>query len=115
MIKGLGKHLLTYSIPCLMAASFITQLGVQIHRNGQYRDLGEGYRVRETASERIFALGNGRFCKDDNMDDLIDKTLINLPVSPMMGGPGYVSQTVQTTAEDQRRFERANILLKSHR
>ncbi len=102
-----------YGVPYMIIGSASFQLGLQDHRNSQYHDLGEGYRVRETATERIFVFGNGRFGVEDKKEGGLDKVLINLPISPMMGGPGYVPFKVKTTPEDIKNFERASSLLKS--
>jgi hypothetical protein len=111
MRKGALKEL---GIVCFAGALYLVQPAAAIWMNNKFEDIGEGYKVREIGNQRQFYIGAdmglARICIDENNDGSLDKTLRNMPVSPMMGGPGYRLMETKTTSEDRENFERANWL-----
>ncbi len=103
----------------LVGAIYFSPTIVGIWMNNKFRDIGEGYSVREIGNHRQFYIGANmglaRLCIDENMDGTLDKTLINMPISPYMGGPGYRLIGTETTAADRGGFGRANYLLSQKR
>jgi hypothetical protein len=83
--------------------------------NSKFKDIGEGYAVREIGNQRQFYIGDemglARLAIDENKDGTLDKVFKNMPISPMMGGPGYRLMETETTATDREKFERAKYLL----
>ncbi len=104
-----------WAIPCMLIGSYCFNIGLNAYRISQYRQLGEGYSVRETASERIFTLGNGRGGRDYNKNGTLDQVFVTMALSPMMGGPGFASWPIKTTEDDLKRFERAHYLLNKNK
>src|SRR3989344_5910950 len=100
-----------FTIPFFMVGSFAFQIGVNAWRNSHIRQLGEGYNVREIGDERLFYLGNGRFCLDNNHDGVPDATFVQGVIGPLQGGPGYIPIRVKTNDDDYKRLSRANYLL----
>ncbi len=114
MKLNIERHLTRLGLAIIVRA-FAAQIGIPIWMNSKFRDIGEGYSVREIGNERQFYIGSyagaARLCIDKGLDGILDQTLVNVPISPMMGGPGYRLMLTKTTEEDRRRFERANYLL----
>ena len=112
MRKGFLKGLATLG---LAGTIYFSPAVVAIWQNIKFKDIGEEYKVREIGNQREIYIGAdgglARLCIDENKDGTLDKTLRNMPISPMMGGPGYRTMKVETTAEDREKFERANYLL----
>ena len=109
MGEGFSKKLGIFS---LVVALYFSQPAVAIWQNSKLENIGEGYKVREIGNQRQFYIGVhmelARLYVDENMDGTLDKTLTNMPISPMMGGPGYSLMETETTVQDRERFERAN-------
>jgi hypothetical protein len=114
-LKGLGMRLEMCTFAGVLVGALYSPLVVAIWFNDQFEEVGEGYKVRELGDQRQFYVGDdmglARLCVDENKDGTLDKTFRNMPISSMMGGPGYRLMEVETTAEDRKRFERANYLL----
>ena len=112
MRKGFLKELATFG---LVGALYFAQPAVAIWQNSKFEDIGEGYKVREIGNQRQFYIGAdmgmARLVVDENKDGTLDKTLRNMPISPMMGGPGYRLMETETTAADREKFEKAKYLL----
>ena len=112
MKEGFSKKLGIFG---LVGALYFSQLEVAIWQNSKFENIGEGYKVREIGNQRQFYIGTdmglARLCIDENKDSTLDRTLRNMPISPMMGGPGYRLMETETTAQDRERFERAKYLL----
>ncbi len=96
-------------------AVYYSFLGLQILVNPKWRDLPESFSVRDMGKHREFYVGTSsgaaRVCIDEDKNGTLDRVMVNAPISAYMGGPGYRLMTVETTEEDQRKFERANYLL----
>lgn len=108
------------SLTTLAAAVFagIVQFGPMatgLLLNTKFEDVGEGYKVREVCNQRVIYVGKtmglGRFIIDEDMDGSLDRTMLNMPISPYMGGPGYRLMDTETTPEDREKFERVMYLL----
>lgn len=88
---------------------------ISICTNSKFKDISEGYKVREIGNQRQFYIGTkmglSRLAIDENKDGTLDKTLSNIPISAFMGGPGYRLMETETTTEDREKFERAKYLL----
>ena len=99
----------------LAGALYFSPTAVAIWQNSKFEDIGEGYKVREIGNQRQFYtgadMGLARLAIDENKDGTLDKVLRNMPISPMMGGPGYRLMETETTAQDREKFERAKYLL----
>ncbi|MBS3083659.1 hypothetical protein J4423_02540 [Candidatus Pacearchaeota archaeon] len=107
-----------YAFGAFIAAIYYSFLGGQaLVTKNRFRDMKEGFAVSETESRRMFYIGDtmglARVCTDNNKDGVLDETLVNMPISAMMGGPGYRLMRVETTEEDRNKFERAKYLLKN--
>ena len=102
-------------IPAYLALGvYSIVLGLQIFLGTQWRDLGEGFSVRDVGQRLIYIgqdRGLARCCLDKGKNGTLNATFINMPISPMMGGPGYRLVKVETTEEDRKKFDRANYLL----
>ncbi len=110
--KRLAEEIVMFG---LLGAVWFSPTAVGIWQNSKFKDIGEGYKVRETGNQREFYIGTtcgqARLVVDENKDGTLDKTLINAPISPYMGGPGYRTMGTETTASDREKFTRANYLL----
>ena len=115
MVKEFLKGLATLGLAGAVGAIYFSPTAVAIYMNSKFKDIGEGYTVREIDNQSQFYSGTnggaGRLCIDENMDGTLDKVLVNMPVGPYMGGPGYRLMKPKTTATDREKFERANYLL----
>ena len=56
-------------------------------------------------------MGLARLAVDKNKDGILDEVYRNIPISAMMGGPGWRLMETETTATDREKFERAKYLL----
>ena len=112
MKLNIKKHLTRLGLAIILGG-YAAQFGIPIWMNSQFRDIGEGYSVREICNERQFYIGSyagaARLCIDNGMDGTLDQTWVNAPISPMMGGPGYRLMVTKTTEEDYKRFGKANV------
>ncbi len=119
MNKGIIKNIRAYGTMGLFGIVYLAQIGISTYANSKFHDLGDGLAVREIFGNRTYYLGNYngsyRFCSDNNRDGLIDNTFVAMPLSPLMGGPGYSLLTVKTTREDIIRFEEAKRLFSLER
>ncbi len=123
-LKNFGTNCLLWAI----GAGYFATFAVPLWMNSKFRDIGEGYRVREIRNQRLYCqivprldrpdpifgmqyyvIGN-RYYLDRNKDGTLDETWINIPISPAMGGPGWKPITTTTTEEDRKKFQRANYL-----
>lgn len=112
MEKGFLKELATLG---LAGAIYFSPLAVGIWANSKFKDIGEGYSVREIGNQRQFYIGAemglARLAIDENKDGTLDKVYRNMPISAFMGGPGYRLMETETTATDREKFARAEQLL----
>lgn len=99
----------------LVSAIYFSPAAVGIWMNSKFKDIGEGYKVREIDNQRQIYIGAemglARLAIDENKDGTLDKTLKNMPISAFMGGPGYRLMETEITAEDRKEFEKANYIL----
>jgi len=109
-IIKLKERIVNCTAGLLAFALFYSPLIFSIWANNQFKELGEGYRVRDLFGSRMFHRERNRVYLDNNRDGILDQTCVNMPVSPFMGGPGWRLFQTKTTEEDLRNFQRANYL-----
>ena len=99
----------------ILGATYAAFLGIQMLFSGKYREIGEGFSVREMKNQRMVYIGTqyglARVAIDKDKDGTLDEVLQNYPISAFMGGPGYRAGVSKITEEDRRKFERANYLI----
>ncbi|MCF7866676.1 hypothetical protein K9L67_03400 [Candidatus Woesearchaeota archaeon] len=112
MIKEIWKECVALG---LAGAIYFSPAAVEIYMNSKFKDIGEEFSVREIGNQRQFYIGAemglARLAIDENKDGTLDKVYRNMPISPMMGGPGYRLMETETTATDREKFARAERLL----
>ena len=102
------ESLKTVGMMVLVGAIYFSPMPVAIYMNRKFEDIGEGYMVREIDEQRQFFMRPNLLYVDEKMDGSLDRVLINMPVGPFMGGPGYKLIRTEKTTEDSVRFERIN-------
>jgi len=110
----ISQNLKEIGMGALILALYLSPGAIALYENNKFRDMGEGFMVRERGKRREFYIGRNygmtRLCLDKEGDGILDETEQNMPISPFMGGPGYVLIKTQTTDDDQEKFVRANYL-----
>ncbi len=101
----------------LVGALYLSAPIIGIYENSKFKDIGEGYKVKENGNQRQFFLGteNGfaRLAIDVNKDGTLDIMYQNMPSTALMGGPGYRLSQTKITPKDIQKFERAKYILNS--
>ncbi len=110
-MSTLSERLITRICLSTIAVVFLAKIDIPIYMNTKFRDIGECMSVREIGKQRVFYAGQRNiFYFDNNSDGVLDQKWVNVPVSPMMGGPGYALFERIILDEDIQLFERANEL-----
>ena len=110
----ISEKLKGFGIGALTLALYFSSGAIALYENSKFRDIGEGFMVRERGKQREFYIGTNygmaRLCLDEDGNGSLDETEQNMPIGPFMGGQGYRLIKTQTTGEDRKKFARANYL-----
>ena len=100
----------TFGIPALVGFLMYSPLMISGYYGSKIRDIGEDFRMVEIGRTQVRYNYQGMTYIDYNGDGKLDQTCKLMPISPMMGGPGWVLMDIPIKNQDYTNFDRAKQL-----